>query len=219
VVGDDLHGGLAADGGVGEVRILRRRVVTPDGDVLDDGVVRAGLARELRLGAILVEASHREEVFGRHAASGTQSDEGVGIAGITDDEDLDGLLGVTRDGFALADEDLAVDAEEILTLHAIFAGHRANEQTPVSVLEAFVEVAGGDDVGEQREGTVLKFHHDAGEGVEAGSDFNQIECDRLVGTEHGAGSEAEDGGVTDVAGGAGDRDANGGLGSHRGTPI
>ena len=188
MVGDDLHGGLAAHGGVGEVRILRRRVVAPDGDVLDDGVVRAGLTRELGLGAILIEASHRKEVFGRHAAGGTQSDEGVGVARITDDEDLDALLGVTGDGFTLANEDLAVDAEEILTLHTILAGHGTDQQTPVSVLEAFVEIAGGDDVGEQREGTVLKFHHDTGEGVEAGSDFDQVEGDRLVSTEHGAGS-------------------------------
>jgi len=75
------------------------------------------------------------------------------------------------------------------------------------------------DVGEQREGAVLEFHHDASEGVEAGSDFDQVQGDRLVGTKNSAGSQAKDGGVTDVAGGAGDRDANGGLGSHRGKPI
>ena len=219
VVGDDLGGRLAADEGVGEVRILRRGVVAPDGDVLDDGVVGAGLGGELRLGAVLVEAGHGEEVLGRQVAGGTQRDEGVGVARIADDEDLDGLLGVARDGFALADEDLAVDAEQVLALHAVLARDRADEQAPVGVLEAFVEVAGGDDVGEQRESAVLEFHHDAGEGVEAGSDFDEVKSDRLVGAEDGAGGEAEDGGVADVAGGAGDGDANGGLGGHSCGPI
>ena len=181
--------------------------------------MRTGLACELRLGAVLVEAGHREEVFGRHAAGGTQGDEGVGVARVTDDEDLDGLLGVACDGFALTDEDLAVDAEQVLALHAVLARDRADEQAPIGVLEAFVEVAGGDDVGEQRERAVLEFHHHAGEGVETGSDFDKVEGDRLVGAEDGAGGEAEDGGVTDVAGGAGDGDANGGLGGHRSRSI
>jgi len=133
VVGDDLRRGAAADGGVGEVRILRRGVVAPDGDVLHDGVVRAGLAGELRLGAVLVQPGHGEEVLRGQAAGGTERDEGVGVAGITHDQDLDALLGVARDGLALADEDLAVDAEEVLALHAVLAGHGADEQAPVGV--------------------------------------------------------------------------------------
>ena len=66
---------------------------------------------------------------------------------------------------SLADENLAVDAEEVLTLHAFLARDSADEQAPIRILETLIEIARGNDVGKQRERTVLKFHHDASEGV------------------------------------------------------
>ena len=65
------------------------------------------------------------------------------------------------------------------------------------------------DVGEQREGAVVEFHDDALEGGEGGRDFDEVERDGLVGAEDGAGGDAEQEGVADLAGGAGDGDSNG----------
>ena len=42
-------------------------------------------------------------------------------------------------------------------------------------------------------------------------DLEQLQDDRLVGAEHLAGGDAEQEGVADLAGGAGDRDAEGAL--------
>src|SRR5687768_3099510 len=106
-------------------------MVAPDGDVADSGGIHAGFFRELGLGAVLIEARHGEETIGREVASIVHGDEGVGIAGVTDDVDADVAGGVFLDGLALADEDFAVDAEKVLALHALLARNAADEQGPV----------------------------------------------------------------------------------------
>ena len=183
-------------------------MVTPNGHVLDDGVVGAGLGGELRLGAVLVEAGHGEEAFFRYAIGIVHGDEGVGVAGIADYEHAHILGGVASDGFALAGENLAVDAEQVTAFHSGFARHGADEQRPVGVFEAFVEICGADHVVEQREGAVIKLHHHAFEGRHAGLDFDQAEIDRLVRAEDEARGDAEKEGIADLASGSGDGNSN-----------
>ena len=98
-------------------------------------------------------------------------DEAIGVARIADDEHADVAGGVLLDGLALADENLAVDAEQILAFHAGFARHAADEQRPVHALETFVEIGGRHDAFEQRKRAVVQFHHDAVEGVKARAEF------------------------------------------------
>src|SRR6267143_897729 len=63
--------------------------------------------------------------------------------------------------------------------------------------KALVEIGRGNDAFERRKGAIVEF------------DFNQVQNDRLIRTEHCAGSDAEKERVTDLSGGAGDSDANG----------
>ena len=68
---------------------------------------------------------------------------------------------------------------------------------------------------EQREGAVVELHHHALQGAEGGGDLEQLQDDRLIGSEQGAAGDAEQQAVADLAGGAGDGDTNRGSG-HRG---
>ena len=119
--------------------------------------------------------------------------------------------GVFLDGLALADENLAVDAEQILAFHAGLARHAADEQRPVHAAKPFVEIRRGHDAFEQRKRAVVQFHHHAAERGQGGFDFDQMQNDGLVRPEHRAGGDAEQEGITDLAGGAGDCNANGCL--------
>ena len=149
--------------------------------------------------------------MGGDIAGVIEGDEAVGVAGIADDEDADIGGGGALDGLALTDEDLAVDVEEVLAFHALFAGDAADEEGPVHAAEGFVHVGSGDDALEEREGAVVEFHDDALEGWEGGFDFEELEDDRLIGAEHGAGGDADEEGVSDLTGSAGDGHANGGF--------
>ena len=68
-----------------------------------------------------------------------------------------------------------------------------------------------DHAGEQRERAVLELHHHALQRLLRllVGDLEQLQDDRLVLAEHLAGGDAEQQGVADLAGGAGDGDADG----------
>ncbi len=148
-------------------------------------------------------------------------DHAVRVGGVADDGDAGVGRGDRVDDLALGDEDLAVVLEQVGALHAGTAGLGADEQAPVGVLEADRGVVREDHALEQREGAVVEFHRHALEGLHGLLDrgFDELEDDRLVGAEHRAGGDAEQEGVTDLAGGAGDGDAEGRLlGAHAFTP-
>ena len=77
-----------------------------------------------------------------------------------------------------------------------------------------------DHAGEQREGAVVELHHHALERLLRllVGDLEQLQDDRLVLAEHLAGRDAKQQGVADLAGGAGDGDANGSSCSWNGPP-
>ena len=186
-------------------------MVAVDEDVLHGGEIDAGLFGELGLRAVLVEPHHRGETLGGQALGLAGGDHAVRVGGIADDGDAGVGGGDGVDDLPLPDEDLAVVLEEVGALHAGAARLGADEQAPVGVLEADVGVVGLDDALEQREGAVVEFHGDALERLHGLLDrrLDQLEDDRLVRAEHRAGGDAEEEGVTDLAGGAGDGDANG----------
>ena len=70
-------------------------------------------------------------------------------------------------------------------------------------------VVGLDDAGEQREGAVVELHGHAVERLERRGDLEQLQDHGLIGAEHRAAGDAEQQAVADLAGGAGDGDADG----------
>ena len=56
---------LAVDGGEAVIRVHRRRMVAPHHQLLDAGDGDAGLDRQLRQRAVVVQAQHRGEVLRR----------------------------------------------------------------------------------------------------------------------------------------------------------
>ena len=90
----------------------------------------AGLLRQLRLGAVLVEARHREPAVGGDVGRVGAGDQAVRVARVADDEHADVARRVVVDGLALGPEDPAVDREQVAALHARLAGDRADEQRP-----------------------------------------------------------------------------------------
>src|ERR1019366_9573885 len=110
-------------------------------------------------------------------------------------------------------EDLGVGGEQVFALHAGAARPGADEQGVVGVLERRHRIAVRRHAGEQREGAVVELHHHAPERLLRFfvRDLEELQDDGLVLAEHLAGSDAKQKGITDLAGGAGHGDTNGGL--------
>lgn len=197
---------------VEDVRVLGGRVVAPDGQALDVGDVGAGLLRELRDRAVVVQAGHRGEALGRYVRGGGLRDERVGVGRVAHDQDLDVVRGVVVDRLALRLEDAAVGGEQVAALHALGTRAGADEQRDVRTLEALVRVVEDVNALEQREGAVVELHGGALGGLHALGDLQKSELDRHVRAEQVAGRDAEEQRVADLACGAGDGDIHGSAG-------
>src|SRR5664280_2708097 len=114
----------------------------------------------------------------------------------------------------LVTEDPPVDGEQVPALHPGLAGDGADQQRPRGPVEGDVEVGGGDDVADQGERAVVDLHDHAFEGLHTGLDLEEAQHDRLVRTEQLTGRDAEEEGVADLAGGAGDGDVDWWFGCH-----
>src|SRR5205814_6332643 len=104
---------------------------------------------------------------------------------------------------------LAVDAKQILSLHPGLARHAADKQGPVQASKSFIEIRRRDDVFQERKCAIVQLHDNPLERIEGRRNFDQVQSNRLVGTEHGAGSNAKNKSGHNLAGGAGNRDYNG----------
>jgi hypothetical protein len=206
---DDLEGATAANLGVIEAGELGARMVPEDGDAVDLGERRLGLVRERGDGTIVIEAHHGAERARRERGRVVRGDESVGVGGVADDEDADVAARRAIKRPPLDGENLRVYAQEVLAFHARGARACTHEERELGVPERGFRLLGGDDVVEEREGAILEFHDDALEGLSGLRDLEELEDHGLFAPQQVAGGKAEDEGVADVAGGAGDGDTNG----------
>jgi hypothetical protein len=84
--------------------------------------------------------------------------------------------------------------------------------TIVPHLEGDVGVVGGDNIPDKGHGAVADLHDDAVEAGHCHRDVQQVQDERLVGTEDVAGADLVEQGVSDLPGGAGHQHADGFLG-------
>ena len=198
--------GLAVDGGVVDIGVHGGGVVTPDDDVLDLVGGDAALGADHAHHAIVVEAGHGGEVLPGDLGGEMAHDESVGVGGVTDNEDLEvgGSLGVG--GLAHGLEDTDVLLHQILTLHTGLAGESAEKDGGVSARETNFGVVGLDDLSDEGEVGVVKFHVDAFHGLLGERKVDKAEGDLLVLTKHLTGGDLLGERVTDLASGTSDGD-------------
>jgi hypothetical protein len=184
-------------------------VVAPHDEVLDVGDARVQLLRDLRDGAVLVEAGHRGEPLARDVGRVAHGDERVRVGRVADHEDPHVVGGVSVERLALRLEDRPVGLEQIGALHALGPRAGADQQGDADAVERAVGVVGHLDAGEQREGAVEQLHGGPLRGLQRVRDLEEAQLDLLVRAEHLARGDAEQQRVADLAGGAGDGDRRG----------
>ena len=149
-------------------------MISPDRHIGTRMNAHTGLLRELRLGAIFVQPSHGEPAIARDFFRVVHRDQAIGVAWISDHEDAHVGRSIFLNRLALADENLAVDAEQILAFHARpFVAH-FRRATPNSHRGTLHRDRLWRDGFQQRERAIVQFHDDAFERTEHGRNFDQM---------------------------------------------
>ena len=161
-------------------------------------------------GAVVVEPRHGGPALGGDVAAVAVGDQAVGVARIADDQDAHVLRRVGRQRLALADEDLAVDAEQVLALHALLAREASRPAGPsCSPLNALFGIVGHDDVLQRREAAIVQLHGHAFERRHApGGISSSCRMTLRVRAEDLAGGQPGQHGVGHLPGRPGHRHAN-----------
>src|SRR5256886_3454521 len=205
---------LAVGLGLEDVRILRRRVVSPDGDFSNRADGLRHLVRYLRNGPVMVEAHHAGELRRLKARRVFHRDEAVGVRRVADDQHFHVSLGDLVERSALRRENPAVRLEQVLALHAGTARARADQQRDVDIAERDLRLGGGGYGLEKRNGAVVEVHTHALQRLLRllVRDLEQLQDHRLVPPRHLAPGDADTQQGADIAGGAGHGDAYGDFG-------
>lgn len=193
------------------VRVLRSRVVAPDGHVRDLLDVCASLLSELADSSRLIESSESTEVRLGDGGSEVGGDQSVSVSGVADNDDLGRLLGDLIDGLALSLENLGVSLKKVSALHSGASGTSTDKDSDIDVLEAYEGVRGGNDLLNTGVRAIVELHDEALEKLLGGGQLNKLKDDLLVRSEHSALSNEVAKEAADLSSGAGDGNANGGL--------
>ncbi len=180
-------------------------MISPDRQVRHIGDRTTGPLRKLRHRAVLVQTCHGEEAIVRNIGSAVHCDQRIGVAGIAHNKHAHIARRVVVDGASLSCEDSTVDRQQIVPLHSRLAWHRADQQRPVHILEALVDIGRLHDIVDKRECAVVELHHHTAECSKRAGKLDQVEGDTGIGTEHLAGRDSKQECIADLTGSAGDR--------------
>jgi hypothetical protein len=171
--------------------------------------MRTQLGGKLVQRPIVVQAGHGGELAPIQALGVAGGNQGVGIGGITHHQHADVAAGMLVHGLALHRENLRVGFQQILTFHTRTTGTRTHQQRVVSVLERLLGPIGGNHLGQQGEGAVVKFHDHALEDFLGLGHFQQLQDHGLIRAEHGARGDTKIQCIANLASGAGHGNAYG----------
>lgn len=145
VVSNLGSGDLTINGGVGGIRVLGGGVVSPDDDVLDGRRREASLGSKESLGSVMVKTSHGSEVVLGDGGRAGLSDEGVGVGGVADNQNLNRLLAVLVQSSSLLTEDGGILSQQLLALHVRATREGTDQEGVVQISEGLLDVSSGDD--------------------------------------------------------------------------
>ncbi len=194
-------------------------MIAPDEQFFDSRNWLADLGRDLRQGAVVVQAQHCREVLGWQVRCRFHGDVSVGVGWIAHHQYLDIARSDGVQRLALHGENLCIGFQQVFTFHAWAAWAGANQQGNVSILECCHRIAVCGDAGQQRECAIVDFHDHALQRFLCFfvRDFKQLQNDRLIFAEQVAVGDAEQKGIADLTSGAGNGNTQRGL-SHVESP-
>lgn len=120
-------------------------VVSPDENVVDIGDVNASLFGDLVAGSVVVQTSESAEVLLGDGGGAGGSNKAVGVGGVSDNEDLYGLLGNLVQYFSLFRKDCGILFDQVLALHSLETREGTNKDHVVYVSESLSSVRGNKD--------------------------------------------------------------------------
>ena len=191
-----------------QIRVLSCRVVAPHqhiGYVIDSF---AGFLGNLCHCTVVIKTHHGSEltrVNVRCVALGNQS---ISVGWVAHYQHFNVAGCMIVDRFTLRRENSSVGFKQVFTLHARTTRASTYQQSVISIFEGNIRVVGAYHASQQRESTVIQLHSDAFQRFQSRGNFQHLQDNGLVSTQHLSGSNTEQQGIADLTSSASNGNTN-----------
>jgi hypothetical protein len=110
---------ITSDSGISQVGKHRWRVIAPDKQLFNRCDWLISLFCELPSGSIVIKPSHSAEIFTGNALGMGRCNKGIGVGGITDDQDFDVSVCMLSKCLTLLNENFSVFHQQVCSLHSL----------------------------------------------------------------------------------------------------
>lgn len=156
----------------------------------------------------MVQTSKGSEVLLWNGRSVLAHDKTVCVGWVTNNQNLDGLLGKLVKSLTLLLKDLHISGEEVASFHALFARHSTNHQSNIDISEGLFEVMSCNNLLKGSESAILKLHNNTIEGILDLGNIEKVKYDLLILAKQIAVGDHVGKIVGDLPGSAGDKNGN-----------
>ena len=156
----------------------------------------------------MIQTRHCRKLGGVDIRRVCRGNQGIGICWIPNHQHLDIARGHLIQRLALHREYSGILGQQVLALHSRAPRAGTYQHSEINVRKCNGRIIGRHYAVKQRECTIIKLHDNALKGVHRRRDFEQLQNDRLVASQHIARSNPEQHGVTDLSGSTCDRNPN-----------
>lgn len=140
-----------------------------------------------------------------------RANQSVGVGGVSNNTDLDSLLGDGINCGTLSLENFGIGLEKVRTFHSWASWSSTDKNGDIGILEANHGVSGGDDISNAGVGTILKFHGETLENFLGLRKFNELKDYLLVRSKHSSLSDEVAKERTNLSSSSSDCNTNRGL--------
>jgi hypothetical protein len=166
--------------------ILSQRMISPNDNILYVFNRHFKFIAELRNSSILVESCEGSEVLLWDRRCIMRSNKGICISRISNNQNLDILVGDFLNCLPLGLENLCIFIKKIFSLHAWASWLSPNQNSNISLIESLLNISSWLDICKNREGTVSEFHYESVERGFCSRELKKLEYDFLIGSKHSA---------------------------------
>ena len=159
-------------------------MIAPDRHLLDRRHWLADTLGQLGHRTIVIKSCHRRKLLRVNLRCVAHRNKSIRICRIADNQNFDVLLCILGNRSTLRLKNATIGSQQICALHAIFARHRANQQSNISITKSNIGIIGGDYIYKWRIRTIIKFHFYAVQRAERWCHFKQLQNYRRIWPEH-----------------------------------
>jgi hypothetical protein len=166
------------------IGVLSGTVVSPNNDIFNILNTASSFTCNLTNGSCLIETGHGGKVLLWNRWGISRGNESVGVCWVSNNADLDSLLGNLVEGSTLSLENFSIGLQKIGSLHSWTSWSSTNHKADINVLESNQWVSSWNNLFNAAVSAITELHAETLKWSLGLWEFYQLKDDFLVRTEH-----------------------------------